>query len=121
VQNTDLLNRREFTLQAALAMLSGVAITVSGCGGSSSPASPSPSPSTSDVAGSISANHGHTATISRARLTAGSALSLDIRGGADHPHTVQLSQNDLTTIASGQRVSVISSSDQQHSHTVTFN
>src|SRR5436190_17797237 len=90
------LGRREFTLQAALAMLSGVVITITGCGSmevsptSPSPSlslSPSPSPSPSpgpsgDVVGSISANHGHSAVITRAALTAGNAVSLDIHGSA---------------------------------------
>jgi len=37
------ISRREFTLEWALAMLAGVAITVSGCG-SDSPSTPTPTP-----------------------------------------------------------------------------
>ncbi len=36
------LDRREFTLAAAMAALSGVAITISACGGGGSPSSPHP-------------------------------------------------------------------------------
>ena len=59
-------DRREFTLQAALLLLSGVAITVSGCGGGgSSPSSPNP-PAAGDVSGTISSNHGRTSALAAA-------------------------------------------------------
>lgn len=66
----NLITRREFTVESILALLAGVTITVTGCGGSDSPRSPmSPSPTTSgDVTGTISANHGHVATVTAARL-----------------------------------------------------
>jgi hypothetical protein len=74
-----------------------------------------------DKTGSISANHGHVARIAGAELTAGGALSLDIRGSADHPHTVELSAAEVDAIAASQRVSKTSSTDASHSHVVTFN
>lgn len=123
------MGRREFTVASALAMLAGVAITVSGCS-SSSPTSPSGTPTPSptpgatpgnDVMGSISANHGHAATVTRAQLTSGSALELDIQGTATHPHTVSLSQSELTQIASGTRITKESTNNSGHSHSVTFN
>ena len=124
------LDRREFTVAAALAALSGVAITITACGGggSSSPTAPStPPPSTggggttSDKTGAISANHGHRAVIAGATLASPSAISLDIRGDADHPHTVVLTAAEVTSIAGNQRVSRESTTDFSHSHTVTFN
>jgi hypothetical protein len=113
------LDRREFTLQAALAMLSGVAITITACG-STSPVAPGPPP-TGDVTGAITSNHGHSAVITRAQLTAGNALQLDIRGSADHTHVVELSQAQLSTIASGREVTVTTTVDDLHSHSVAFN
>ncbi len=119
------IGRRQFTLQAVLAMLSGVAITVSGCGSDSSatsPTSPSPSPApASDVTGAISANHGHTATITAAQLTSRNAITLNIQGTATHPHTVELSATDVTAVANRQQVAKTSSNDNNHTHTVTFN
>jgi hypothetical protein len=123
------LDRREFTVAAALAALSGVAITITACGGGSgSPTAPStPPPSsgggtgTADKTGAISSNHGHRAVISGATLTSPSAISLDIRGDADHPHTVVLTAAEVTSIAANQRLSRESSTDSSHSHTVTFN
>ena len=119
MKHNHLIDRREFTLETALAVLSGVAITVTGCGGDTE-TSPT-SPSSNDVSGTVSANHGHTAVITRAQVTAGNAISLHIRGTADHAHTVELTQSDIAAIAAGQRVSRTSSSDQAHTHTVTFN
>ena len=113
------LDRREFTLQSAMAILSAATITVSGCGGDSSPA-PGPTPGPTGSTGTISGNHGHTATISAAQLTAGNAIQLDIRGSADHPHTVELTAADVTQIGAHQSVSKTSTNDAGHSHTVTF-
>ena len=120
------LDRREFTLAAALAALSGVAITISGCGGSGggSPSAPSstPTPSASgDKNGVIGANHGHIAVITAAQLAAGGGISLNIRGTSDHPHTVVLSATEISAIAANQRVSRESTTDDGHSHSVTFN
>jgi hypothetical protein len=122
------ISRREFTLAAAMAVLSGVAISVSACGGDSSgsPASPSPTGSGSttgggDRAGAISANHGHSAVIASAQLGASGGIMLNIQGSAGHPHTVALSGAELSAIAGNQRVAKESSNDDAHSHTVTFN
>lgn len=124
------MDRRQFTtLAAALAALAGVTITI-GCGSGSSPTSSSAgtggtggtgSTTSADKVGTISANHGHSAVITAARLAAGGDLSLDIQGQATHPHTVALSAAELSSVAAGQRVSKESSTDSAHSHTVTFN
>jgi len=120
-----MLDRRDFTLAAILAMLSGVTITISGCGGSSSPSTPTTPttqpPATADKTGAISANHGHVAIITAARLTAGQAISLDIQGTASHTHTVELSAAEIVSIAGNTRVSKESTTTSGHSHTVTFN
>jgi hypothetical protein len=126
-----LVGRRQFTLASAMAILSGVAITISSAcgGGSSSPSSPStptptptPTPTASgDKVGAISDNHGHSAVITGAQLTSGGALLLDIQGTSSHTHTVQLSAAEIASIAGNQRVSKSSSTTQGHDHTVTFN
>ena len=113
------VTRRDFTLESALALLAGVAITISGCGDDDSP-TPAPTP-VADKTASISTNHGHTATITSAQITAGGALSLNILGTATHPHTVAVSQGELGAIGAGQRVNIQSTIDNNHSHTVSFN
>jgi hypothetical protein len=119
------LDRREFTLRALMAMLAGVTITVSGCGGGGGtgggPNQPTGNPSTGDKAGNITNNHGHQAVITSAQLSAGGDLTLQIRGSADHPHTLALSAAEVASIAAGTRVGKASSEDDFHTHTVTFN
>ncbi len=117
------IGRREFSEKALLALLSGVAVTVSACGGggdSGSPSAPS-SPAAGDESGTISGNHGHSAVISAAQLSAGAAVTLQIRGAASHPHSVDLSGAEVQSVAAGQRVGKSSSNEDGHTHTVTFN
>jgi hypothetical protein len=121
------LDRRTFTLEAALAILSGVTITISGCGGGyknnpTTPSTPAPTPTpTGDKVGSISANHGHVAIITGAQLTAGGAINLDIQGTASHTHSVSLSGVEIASIAANNKVAKESTNNSGHSHTVTFN
>ena len=117
------ISRREFTLDWALAMLAGVAITITGCG-SDSPSSPTSGgggTTSGDVSGVVSANHGHIATVVAARITAAAAFDLDIMGTATHTHTVSLTANQVQQIGSRQQVTVVSTTDSGHNHTVTFN
>jgi hypothetical protein len=105
-----------------MALLSGVTVTIAACSDNDSgPTSPAPPGGNGPVAGSVSANHGHEAVIERAELNEGGEIELDIRGDADHPHTVELSEPEVMRIAEGERVSKQSSSDAGHSHQVTFN
>jgi hypothetical protein len=118
------IGRREFSRSAVIALLSAATITIADCGdgGSSNPSpSPSPTPTPGDVAGTVSANHGHTAVVTAAQITAANAVSLDIRGSATHPHTVELSAAEVGMIGNRETVSKSSSNDANHVHTVTFN
>ncbi len=119
------LDRRQFTLATALAALGGVAITISSasCGGDSYPTNGGNGGGggASDKDGTISGNHGHSAVITGAQLTAGGALQLDITGASSHPHTVSLSAAEISMIAGNQRVSKESTSSNSHTHTVSFN
>jgi hypothetical protein len=126
------IDRREFSRYASLAFLSGVSVIVSACGGSSysspsNPTTPTPEPAgPGDDVGQISANHGHRAVITAAQLMAGGALMLDIRGAADHTHTVSLSAQDVGDVRAGATVATLSTTGQSttlpaHAHTVTFN
>lgn len=130
------MDRREFTVAGVLAALSGVVITISGCGGGgggggysspSSPSTPAPTPaSANDKTASISSNHGHRAVITGAQLIAASTVQLDIRGDADHTHTVTLSADAIQNIQAGKTVGTDSTTTSSatmssHQHTVTFN
>jgi hypothetical protein len=124
MSDENLLTRREFTVESALAMLAGVTITITGCGGDDNPtANPSPTPSGGKT-GTVSTDAGHThsgADITAAQLTAGSAISLTLSNVQGHIHTVALAQTDLAQISAGTRVQKVSSNDGAHTHTVTFN
>jgi hypothetical protein len=69
----------------------------------------------------VSANHGHSAVITGAQLTASGTLALNIQGAATHAHTVDLTASDVSAIAGNQRMSKTSSTGDGHAHTVTFN
>jgi hypothetical protein len=104
-----------------------VTVTITGCGSDGNGNPMTPTPPAGGVTGEIAANHGHdNATISNAQLTAGNAVELDIRGSADHPHTVSLSMQEVMQVAAGQRVDKTSTNDASvsfgaHAHTVSFN
>ena len=114
------LDRREFTVASALALLGGATITVSGCGGGGSSGTTGSSGPV-DVAGNIAGNHGHTAVITAAQLMAGGAVRLDLTAGTDgHRHTVDLSADDVVRIRSGSAVARESTATEAHQHMVSF-
>ncbi len=124
------IGRREFSRQAVVAILSAATITIADCGGGGSSPAPTPTPPPGgggggggggDVAGVVSANHGHTAVVTAAEITAANAVNLDIHGTADHPHTLSLTAAEVGQIGNRQTVAKSSSSNDGHSHTVTFN
>ena len=126
--HSNKVTRRDFTVSSALAFLSGVAITITGCGDSGGPTTPAPTttttpapPASSDVTGTVDENHGHTAVITAAQLTSAATVILDITGTSSHTHTVELTSADLDQIAAGTQVAKTSSVDAEHGHLVTFN
>lgn len=122
------VDRRQFTLRAALALLGGVTITVSpGCGGgggggtrNTGTTPTGTSGASADTLGVVSNNHGHKASITSAQLLAGGDLVLNIRGDADHGHMVELTAADLVQIRSQQTVAKQCSSEGAHTHMVSF-
>src|SRR5688572_18559673 len=98
------LDRREFTRISLLAMFSGVAVTISGCGGgggSDSPNNPTPPPQGGDEIGTISSNHGHAVRITEAQLNAGGSVTLTLGGAVgvpDHTHSVDLTAAEVVSV-----------------------
>ena len=117
LEDSHLLTRREFTAEWVLAMLAGATNTITSCG-KDKPAAPTPV--AQDVNGTISANHGHTATVTAAQITAANAVTITLVGGT-HTHTAQLTASQVQQIGAKQQVAVTSSTDAAHQHTVTFN
>ena len=114
----DSVTRREFTVQSALAILSSVVITVSGCEDDSTPMNPTPS----DIQGNVLSNHAppHVVTVTGAQITAGTTVTLTLTGTPTHNHTVELTQSELGTLRNRQAVTKASTTDNGHSHGVTF-
>lgn len=108
-------SRRVFLGAAAAALFAGVTITLTGCGTEEdSDVAPG------DAQGSVSDNHGHKALVTKAQIDAGGEMTLDIRGSADHTHTVVLAADDLVKLKAKQHVMKTSSAASSHSHTVMF-
>jgi hypothetical protein len=117
------MNRREFTVEAALMLLGGATISISGCGGGSGGATANPAAASiplTDAQGTIASNHGHAAVVTAAQLGAGGGLELDIRGTSSHGHMLALSAGEVATIRGGGRVEK-ESAGSSHTHTVVFN
>jgi hypothetical protein len=68
---------------------------------------------------SISSNHGHTLTVSKADVLAGSEKTYNIKGTSNHPHTVTITSSQFSSLQSNQSITVTSSSDDAHTHSVT--
>jgi len=121
MKEPDLPSRREFTLQAVLAVLAGTTISVSGCGGGYGN-STGPSGELPSMTGTVSANHGHSAVLLGAQVVGGVAVNLNIQGQATHPHTVALSADEIGSLRRGQQLSKTSSTgdSNNHTHVVTF-
>ena len=116
------ITRREFTVDSLMALFAGVAITVTtaACGGDDNPSGPDGSRS-----GVVEANHGHSAVVTAAQITAGNSVTLTL-AGSDHTHTVDLTGAEVGQIGAGTRVTKQSTNDASasfgaHAHTVTFN
>jgi hypothetical protein len=90
-------------------------VLLAACGSSSSDKTPSGSACQT----TISANHGHSLSIPIADKMAGAAKDYDIKGSADHSHTVSLTAADWADIDAGS-LTVTSSVTNGHSHDVSI-
>lgn len=111
------IGRREFLGAAAAALFAGVAIQITGC----TTESDSPSAQAGDETGSIAENHGHSAVITKVTLDAGGTVTLDIKGSADHTHSLELTADDVAKIKANTHVMKPSTVTGGHQHTIMFN
>jgi len=70
-------------------------------------------------ASAISANHGHSLTVSKADVATGSPKTYSIQGSSSHGHQVSITAAQFTTLKTGASIDVVSSSALSHTHTVT--
>ena len=67
------------------------------------------------------ANGPHAVMIDAAMLTPGTALTgVDIQGDSGHPHTIDLTGDDVDMLLAGGTITVTSSFDNNHDHDVTI-
>ena len=114
-----LSTRREFTRESVLAILAAATITITACNDGDNGLGPSPPAGARE--GVVSAKHGHRAIVWAAQLNSNSTVTVDMRFRATHNHTLLLTALELASISENGRVVKNSSTDDGHSHTVTFN
>ena len=68
---------------------------------------------------SISANHGHSLTVSKDDVNNGVEKSYEIEGSASHPHTVTISSSQFNSLKSNTSISIDSTSNNGHTHSIT--
>jgi hypothetical protein len=67
---------------------------------------------------SIGDNHGHTMSVSKDDVAAGTQKTYNIQGSSGHFHSVTLTAGHFASLASNQQISV-SSDGGAHTHTIT--
>jgi hypothetical protein len=116
------LTRKEFleSIVGAAAGAAGAALLVA-CG--SSEGSPDAPPGNCAVNGTnvqIAGNHGHVMVVSKAEIAAGAIMTYDIRGTADHPHTVTINPANFANLSGNMNATTISTRDSGHDHNITI-
>jgi hypothetical protein len=71
----------------------------------------------SGVQAEVSGNHGHMVTIPGEAVDRGIGGTYAVRGG-DHEHAVTFRDSDFKKLANGERVEVLTTSVQGHTHSV---
>lgn len=111
------ISRKAFLGTAAGGM---VLLLLEACGGGGDDNSPpAAAGSCGSSGGAIGGNHGHVLSIPRADLDSTTNRTYNITGSANHPHTVTFTPAQLQALKAGQNVTVVSSTDASHEHTVT--
>lgn len=67
----------------------------------------------------IGGNHGHVLVVPPEDVQAGQERTYDIQGGSAHNHRVTLTSANFATLAGGGTITVSSSNDAFHQHSVT--
>lgn len=93
--------------------------SLSGCSSDSDPVPETVDCLTNGTGINIGANHGHSLTVSRFDVEAGTEQTYSIQGTSAHNHVVTLTQADFTSLKSNQSINVLSDdSGSGHTHTV---
>lgn len=68
---------------------------------------------------SIGSNHGHSLTVSKEDVAAGTAKTYSIMGSSGHNHSVTIPESDFATLQSNLSITVESTTGDSHTHSVT--
>ena len=112
------LTRKEFlsTVMTAAAGAAGAALLVACGGGDDDDSGGNCLMSGTSV--NIGANHGHSMSVTAADVSAGAAKTYDIRGSADHTHSVTINAGAFAMLATNQSAMTISTTVDNHSHNI---
>ena len=116
----ELARRRFLQWTAGLSVLVGGSLLSACAAESNSSSSNATSSSTAGTewCGEITDNHGHTACLGEAELTAGAAVSMTLDG--THTHTLELTAEEVQAIANGETISG-TATGSEHTHLCTIN
>ena len=117
------MNRKVFLQSIGGLLISLPIISVLGCS-SSDDGTPAPTSTSSGncdngAATTISANHGHSMSVSTADVQAGVEKTYTIQGSSGHDHSITLTAANFKTLASGNGLDVNSTTGGGHTHIVT--
>lgn len=129
------MDRKTFITKTSVGLLIGIpTLTLLSC---SSSGDDGPGPGTDDDMGtdddqgtvadclengtqtSISANHGHSLTVSKEDVAAGSAKTYTLTQGDGHTHEVTITASNFDSLQENNQITVTSTSDSGHTHNVT--
>ena len=125
------MDRKTFIQRAlGLMLIAAPAYTLVNCSSSddsSDGPDPDPDPNGNSIANcldngtvsSISANHGHTLSVSQADVEAGVERMYSIQGSSGHNHTVTITADDFMDLQGNNNITVNSTNDDGHTHSVT--
>lgn len=117
---THSMTRKTF---GTVLMGGSVMLLLESCGGGGSSDAAAPvggATAQTGCSNTIAGNHGHLFSVAIADLSSTSSKTYDIRGSADHTHTVTLSAADLAKLKTGASVTVATSETASHTHSVSL-
>ncbi len=122
------MDRKTFIRKTAGAVLIAIpAYSLIGCSSSDDGTNPDPNPNPNPSGNcvengtrtSIGTNHGHSLTVSKEDVNAGSQKVYSIQGSSGHDHAVTLTAANFAALKNNNAISVTSTAGDGHTHSVT--
>lgn len=122
------MDRKMFIKKTSAGILFAIpAMSILSCSSSDDGGDPDPNPNPTPVANcvkngtmvSIGANHGHSLTVPKEDVSAGTAKTYTLTTGNGHTHEVTLSSDQFADLKANSSISAVSTNDGGHTHSVT--